>query len=196
MASRLNKPLNVKHKLESRDSVEALVLAETVGACGLDIGHDKDGTDTDWLREHFYQPFSYLGLSSMVGVVLRDRLAGLTGLEDLPNTLVYDHPTPAAVSEYLCKRLFQKRETSQSHHEAPRKTSRAPVEPIAIISMACRYPGDVNSPEDLWQLVSDEVDATTDFPDNVSCSMLLSPLSQIHNQLTKAAAWLECRLVV
>ncbi|WP_170318940.1 type I polyketide synthase, partial [Allorhizocola rhizosphaerae] len=39
-------------------------------------------------------------------------------------------------------------------------------EPIAIIGMACRYPSGVRTPEDLWRLVADGVDAVTTFPVN------------------------------
>jgi acyl transferase domain-containing protein/NADPH:quinone reductase-like Zn-dependent oxidoreductase/acyl carrier protein len=39
-------------------------------------------------------------------------------------------------------------------------------EPIAIIGMSCRFPGGVRSPEDLWRVVSDGVDAISEFPDN------------------------------
>ncbi|MFI8988870.1 SDR family NAD(P)-dependent oxidoreductase [Streptomyces antimycoticus] len=37
-------------------------------------------------------------------------------------------------------------------------------EPIAVVSIACRFPGGVNTPEDLWRLVTDGVDAIGDFP--------------------------------
>ncbi|KJK55294.1 type I polyketide synthase, partial [Saccharothrix sp. ST-888] len=40
----------------------------------------------------------------------------------------------------------------------------AAQEPIAIVAMSCRYPGGVSSPEQLWQLVDQGVDAVGDFP--------------------------------
>src|SRR5829696_6748224 len=39
-----------------------------------------------------------------------------------------------------------------------------PNEPIAILGMGCRFPGGVNSPDDLWQMLSEERDAISEFP--------------------------------
>ncbi|WP_159037067.1 type I polyketide synthase, partial [Streptomyces specialis] len=40
------------------------------------------------------------------------------------------------------------------------------TEPIAIVAMSCRYPGDADTPEHLWRLVADGTDAVTGFPEN------------------------------
>ncbi|WP_438672356.1 type I polyketide synthase, partial [Solihabitans fulvus] len=48
--------------------------------------------------------------------------------------------------------------------ERNRELAEASSEPIAIIGMGCRYPGGVRSPDDLWSLVEQEIDAVSDFP--------------------------------
>src|SRR3982074_5233 len=37
-------------------------------------------------------------------------------------------------------------------------------EPIAIVAMSCRYPGDSDTPEALWDLLQRGADAISDFP--------------------------------
>jgi pimaricinolide synthase PimS1 len=45
-----------------------------------------------------------------------------------------------------------------------RRLRAASREPIAIIGMSCRYPGGVNSPQDMWELLREGKDAISEFP--------------------------------
>ncbi|NGO73275.1 type I polyketide synthase, partial [Streptomyces boncukensis] len=51
-------------------------------------------------------------------------------------------------------------------HRSLRQVEEREHEPIAIVGVSCRFPGDVSSPDDLWRLVRDGVDGIGDFPAN------------------------------
>ncbi|WP_425353079.1 type I polyketide synthase, partial [Saccharomonospora piscinae] len=107
--------------------------------------------------------FRDLGFDSLSAVELRDRLSGETGVA-LQATVVFDYPTPAALARSLHEQLFAT--TGAATGAAARTPAVAATsdDPIVIVGMACRYPGDVENPDDLWRLVEEGGDGITPFP--------------------------------
>ncbi|MFD9910559.1 SDR family NAD(P)-dependent oxidoreductase, partial [Streptomyces sp. NPDC059063] len=134
-------------------------------------------------------PFKDLGFDSLAGMELLLALSETLSLH-LPSTMLFDHPTPAALITYLRDELVDDEDVLAADAvdtvDAP-ETARAagttaaapfaapptaPVaaplddEPIAIVGMGCRFPGGASTPEELWRLVTEGRDAVGAFPDN------------------------------
>ncbi|NED35346.1 type I polyketide synthase, partial [Streptomyces sp. SID8499] len=107
------------------------------------------------------RPFKDLGFTSLEAVTLRNRLTQSTGLT-LPATLAFDHPTPQAVAELLDSLITG----VEAPVEEVRPESAGSGEPIAIVGMACRLPGGVSTPDELWDLVAEGRDAVSGFPED------------------------------
>ncbi|MFE9844083.1 type I polyketide synthase, partial [Streptomyces goshikiensis] len=103
--------------------------------------------------------FLDLGFDSLAAVDLHARLVAGTGLR-LPVTLAFDHPTPA----HLARRIHALLLGLTAPAEAPVTAAISSDEPIAIVGIGCRFPGDVHSPEALWELVANGTDAISEFP--------------------------------
>ncbi|WP_374103941.1 beta-ketoacyl synthase N-terminal-like domain-containing protein, partial [Micromonospora sp. U56] len=106
------------------------------------------------------RPLREQGLDSLGLVQLQRQLTAATGLT-LPPTVGFDHPTAIALADHLRTLLLG--EGPEASEPAPARPP-AEEEPIAVVGIGCRYPGGVDSPDQLWALVADEGTVVTGFP--------------------------------
>ena len=88
--------------------------------------------------------FKDLGFDSLAAVELRNRLAGEAGMQ-LPATLVFDHPTPAALARFLVGEVLDAHPPAHAGVRLGAQRATRTDEPIAIVGIGCRYPGPVRS---------------------------------------------------
>ncbi|MFJ9107504.1 type I polyketide synthase [Streptomyces sp. NPDC102283] len=138
---------------ERPGSVVALVTEEAAALLGRPA---EDVRPDMTLREQ--------GFDSLMVVELRNRLSARTRIP-LPTVLAFDYPTPRAIATLLLTHAEARYEAP----EAPPTVAAAPVrpdddDPVVIVSMACRLPDGIDTPEAFWELLVDGREASSPFP--------------------------------
>ncbi len=114
--------------------------------------------------------FFDVGMDSLMAVELRRRLEHSVGKE-LPSTLAMDYPRLVDVADYLLRDVLSIGAPASSSSGAkpePKPAAAAPIrtdEPIAIVAVACRFPG-APDPEGFWEVLSGGIDAIREIPDD------------------------------
>nr|WP_280318118.1 type I polyketide synthase [Nocardia wallacei] len=115
------------------------------------LGHP----DTDAIVPE--RPFKAAGLASATAVDLVTRLSARIGVP-LPSSAVFDYPTPAELGRRIANLVAGEADTARAYAAV------VTDEPLAIVGMACRFPGGIRSPEQLWEVLTEGRDVVGDFP--------------------------------
>ncbi|HYH98360.1 SDR family NAD(P)-dependent oxidoreductase, partial [Hyalangium sp.] len=122
-----------------------------------------------------HAPLRGLGMDSLMGLELRNRLEAGLGLR-FPATLVWTYPTLDTLAENLSAKfeatlegdraaapqsLVQARPVAEAARPSP---ASGKAEPIAIVGMGCRFPGGGSNPEAFWKALEQGVDAVKEIP--------------------------------
>jgi acyl transferase domain-containing protein/acyl carrier protein len=158
--------------------VEQLTLAPVQRRRKLVVEHLRDivaeVTRIDRAEIRDEAGFFDLGMDSLMAVELRRQVEHAVGKE-LPATLAMDHPRLTDVADYLLGEVLDlsapPTAVSAAASEArttsviPSVTTGSTAEPIAIVAVACRFPGSPD-PEAYWDVLSGGVDAVREIPDD------------------------------
>ena len=105
--------------------------------------------------------FADLGMDSLMSLELRRRLERSLA-RALPTTIAFEYPRIAALADYLLSEILVLAEPVAVAAPVSARTTDV-HEPIAVISMACRFPG-ADTPEAFWQLLQDGGDMVREIP--------------------------------
>ncbi|MFL6111413.1 MAG: type I polyketide synthase, partial [Catenulispora sp.] len=136
----------------------ALVTGEAAALLGRPAQEVRSGAA---LREQ--------GFDSLTVVELRNRLMARTQAT-LPTALAFDYPTPQAIATLLLTHVDEQYEVPAAAAAPSRKPepdgshAEPDDDPIAIVSMACRLPDGIDTPEAFWDLLADGREASSPFP--------------------------------
>ena len=105
-------------------------------------------------------PMVELGLSSRDAVAMASDIEDLTGVT-LTATVAFRHPT----IESLATVIIEGEPELEAYDPDEDWTRTRDVADIAIVGLATRFPGDMNTPDEMWQALMEGRDAITDLPE-------------------------------
>ncbi|KAI1637423.1 hypothetical protein F4809DRAFT_640478 [Biscogniauxia mediterranea] len=115
------------------------------------LGHDRIGVDDNFLE---------VGGDSARVIRVQNELQSLLG-RPVSAPKLFEHYTIKTLAAYL---------TSPPGAAGPKPTAKQfhvdGAEDIAVVAMACRLPGGINTPEEFWELLERGGDAITDVPED------------------------------
>ena len=119
-------------------------LVRTVGCDAAEVNPERSLKD--------------LGMGSAEAVVLSGELAELLGRPVDPVEF-WQHPNINALLDFLTGSPEVTATGSSGSAESPTLD-----EPIAVIGLGCRFPGNISSPEELWEFLSTGRSAVSEVP--------------------------------
>ena len=119
---------------------------------------DATGQAADVINET--TPMVELGLSSRDAVAMAADIEDLTGVT-LSATVAFQHPT----IESLATRIIEGEPELEDDGEDQDWSRTRDVSDIAVVGLATRFPGDMNSPAETWEALLEGRDAITDLPE-------------------------------
>ncbi|WP_457149028.1 polyketide synthase Pks13 [Mycobacterium sp. URHB0021] len=105
-------------------------------------------------------PMVELGLSSRDAVAMASDIEDLTGVT-LTATVAFRHPTIESLATVIVEGEAEVEDVAGDEDWSRTRD----VDDIAIVGVATRFPGDMNTPEETWQALLEGRDAITDLPE-------------------------------
>ncbi len=136
----------------ARERILGLLAVEMTAFLGMREGDAIDPART----------FQDFGFDSSQAVDFKTRLEPLTGAA-LRTTLVFDYPTPAKLADALADVMGCNAPDPSTAKDAPANTQLVD-DPVAVVGMACRFPGGADDPSAFWQMQLDGRDGIVDVP--------------------------------
>src|SRR6478609_669391 len=119
---------------------------------------DATGQSADAVNDA--TPMVELGLSSRDAVAMASDIEDRTGVT-LTATVAFRHPTIESLATVIIEGEPEIEDTGDDEDW----TRARDVDDIAIVGIATRFPGDMNTPDETWQALLEGRDAITDLPE-------------------------------